>query len=766
MSALLYFAVSSLVALAADRYVTRLSRGAAIALLLLPLCFTGRALFTGGVYAPVDLPYATPPLAGLKAELGVGAPRNVTLSDLYTQIIPWRQAVRWSIAHGQWPLWNPFILSGDILAAAAQPAVYSPFTLIACLLPTAQSMTFTAAIVFFLAGLGAFLFLRELGCCEIVAVAAAAGWMYSTAISFFILWPIGASWALLPLLMLATRRIARGAAFRSAALLTLALVLLLLAGHPETVLHVMTCAAAYGIFTMVRARRWRAIGFAIGSGVVALLLCAIYLLPLLEAVPQTAEHEFRTAVWASRPRGITAANSAARLATDLVPDLHLRKWRSVDMPYVLPDTATVGSLLLACAIFGMWRVRSAESWFFLGLLVFCLIARAEPPWFEALMQKLPGFDVALNSRFSFGAAFCLVVLASLGLDHFSHAPRERGLAVTCAIVLLMLITLTATLKRRVDPRPLPWGRGKTAAEFITLALAIAVVSRQMRTETQLTLILALVLFQRTTEEAGAYPTISAREAYPPIPLLEPLRGPHAPFRIVGLGDAFPPGTSAMYGLEDVRGYEAMTLARYVDTYPLWCVRQPVWFNRVDDLTRPFLSFLNVRYAITADSAPVPEGWRELKTDRGARLLENTRALDRAFVPRFVRLGPSDDEMENETDFREHAWVRASLEPHQRDNGPGHVTAVDRGSELLIEADMLGNGWIVISEPAWKGWRAYVDGRRVEMQIANRAFLAVYVSEGKHDVRVVCLPRSFVVGRAITMAALAAIVIFALLRKFA
>ena len=35
--------------------------------------------------------------------------------------------------------------------------------------------------------------------------------------------------------------------------------------------------------------------------------------------------------------------------------------------------------------------------------------------------------------------------------------------------------------------------------------------------------------------------------------------------------------------------------------------------------------------------------------------------------------------------------------------------------------MAQDGWIVVSEPAWKGWRAYIDGRRVEIQIANLAF---------------------------------------------
>ena len=107
-----------------------MSRTAAIVLVLLPLCFTGRALLTGKLYAPVDLPFMSEPLNAYAAEFGVPKVHNGTLSDLYCQIIPWRSAVRTAIAHGEWPLLNPFMLCGDILAAAAQPAPYDPFNLI------------------------------------------------------------------------------------------------------------------------------------------------------------------------------------------------------------------------------------------------------------------------------------------------------------------------------------------------------------------------------------------------------------------------------------------------------------------------------------------------------------------------------------------------------------------------------------------------------------------------------------------------------------
>ena len=139
MIALLYFATALALLFLADRFIGSISRGAAVALLLMPLLFTGRAVFTGGVYAPVELPYGVPPLADYKQELRVPPPQTPMLSDIAFILIPWREAVRRAVGEGEWPHLNRFELCGDPLAAAMQPAVYSPFTWIALLLPTAVS---------------------------------------------------------------------------------------------------------------------------------------------------------------------------------------------------------------------------------------------------------------------------------------------------------------------------------------------------------------------------------------------------------------------------------------------------------------------------------------------------------------------------------------------------------------------------------------------------------------------------------------------------
>jgi hypothetical protein len=764
MSLLLYLAVALLLLWIAHRALMPLTRAAALVLILLPMCVTGKALLTGGVFGPVDLPYFTEPLRDMRVPLGVAKPHNGMLSDLYAQMIPWRKAVQFAISHGRWPLWNPFILSGTQLAAAAQPAAYSPFTLIACLLPVAHSITFSAAMTFFLAGLGAFLFARALGCRETVALSAAAGWMYAGGMAFFVLWSLGSSWAFLPLLLFATRRCVHAPGIRAAAILMIVLTLILLAGHPETAFHIVFCGALYGLVELLAVRRnvWLVLGAAAAAGIIALMLSAIYLLPMFEAAPQTMEQQFRMGGYRDVPRGVALSESGARILTDFFPHLHHRWWMRKVPHWVPLETSAAGSIIVALAIYALIRVRRRETSFFGALALFGILCGADWSPLAALLQKLPLFDIALNERFTFAAAFSLVILACLGLEH-ALATRDKSIGYALAAATVVFAAGAFTIDRlHVMEDKLPeWGIYTLFGELACLGIAaIAVLALKHRGTAIALTILLLITTQRWLAGYDIYPTLPAFAAYPPVPILNSLpRETGAPFRIVGRAHALVPGTSALYELEDVRGYEAMTFSRYVATYEAWCTHQPVWFNRVDDLTKPFLSMINVRYAIASDNIPPPDGWRRVAVQRGAELLENTRAFPRAFMPSRVVFGTPFDgiikAMTAATDFHERAWIEAPLTAGEIANEGGTVAAVTRDDgDLLIDTATAAGAWVVITEPAWDGWRIYIDDRRVEHFYANAAFIGVYVPSGGHRIRLTFLPTRFVQGRAISLSTLA------------
>lgn len=773
-----------------------MSRTAAIVLVLLPLCFTGRALLTGKVYAPIDLPFMSEPLNAYAAEFGVPKVHNGTLSDLYCQIIPWRSAVRTAFSHGEWPLLNPYMLCGDILAAAAQPAPYDPFNLLGMLIPLPPSLTFAAAMTFFLAGFGAFVFMRLLGCGELAALVTAAGWMFSGNMAFFVGWPLARSWAYLPLIFFAVRLVVREASIRGGVILLITLTLLILSGHPESLLHVTAVGAAYGIFEIATTRKriGRVIAIACASGVVALLLTSIFLLPFLGASQQTLELKtrlsYRAMPWPFMPELIQR-----RAANTVFPFWGGQPWRDSFTPEFDPQTARTGSIVLALAIAALFlgtrasrppstsaepekengeqEVR-APRWFFFGLLLICLCAAFDAPPVSNILHQLPLFNMALNERLAFAASCAMSILAGLTIDALARTaggtpafPARR--ALICAIVCLALAlgtyaTWAHEIKVGVAPNVI---RTVAFAELLPLAVIAILLFARTPLRIALPIVLILILGQRIVEDGSIYPSLPQHDFYPKIPLIRAIpTDSKEPFRVAGEHFVLIPDTAAIYQLEDPRGYEAMTFARLADTYPVWSIPQPVSFNAIGDLQPPFLSFLNIKYAIVPMPVKVTEGWRELMKDRSAKLFENTRVLPRAFVPRHIRYersgGPIVKAMTNATDFSDTAWIEVpEMQPHEIANGPGVLTLHKDGFGLSIDAVMENDGWIVASQSAWSGWRAYIDGHRVQTRFANHAFLGVFVPKGRHAVKLQYLPESFTRGRNISFATLGALIVAAI-----
>ena len=777
---LLYAIVVCAIVWAWDRWVQPLTLAAALALLLLPLCFTGRALLTGRIYAPIDLPYMSEPFRAFKPDFGIGNIHNGTQTDLYEQIIPWRAAVRWAWTHGEWPLLNPFMLCGDILAAAAQPAPYDPFNLLALLIPLAPSLTFAAAMTFFLAGLSAFAFARALGCREIAALIAAAGWMYCGVLAFFVQWPIARAWALLPLILFAVHRVVHEPALRSGALMVIAFVLEIFAGHPETLLHVAALGGAYGVFELATARRdglkpvLHSIGIAVAAGAVSFALTAIFLLPFLQAAPQTAEHETRVGIYAHTRYPAMPEVTRRRLGSMFLPFYGGQPWHDDAISSEWdPETARVGSVILALALMALLLApRRRDVWFFFAAAVICAWAGAEALPVSRVLHALPLFDIALNGRFVYGAAFFLSILAAIGAEAWCAGRPKPAAAVVVALLAAALGIAAALVSPSQLQLHLPASliRVNVLAELVPLLVVFVLLAARAAPRPALITVAALLLAQRVIEDGGIYPALPRSAFYPEIPTIGAVpKNAAEPFRIAGAHFDLIPDTAALYGMEDVRGYEAMTNARLVATYPLWCVAQPISFNAIGELQKPFLSFLNIRYLFGPPDTLPPHPWKLVLQDKGGKLFENVDVLPRAFVPPRIRYEPSSTpilaQMYKATDFAGMAWIEArEYRPHEISNGPGTVTIRRAKLGFEVDAAMDGDGWIVISQTAWTGWRAYLDGRRVEMKYANHAFLGLFVPAGRHHVRLIYLPDAFTRGRAISFGTLGLLIVIPLIRS--
>lgn len=165
------------------RVIARQDILAALFLLLLPLLLFWPVTLGSSTLLPVDNLFAYEPWLTYRDELGLGLPQNQLLSDLILENYVWKKFTRETLAAGQLPLWNPYILSGQPFLANGQHSAYYPFSLLFYILPLPQAYGWFTVSQLWLAGLTMYIFLRVLGGSRLAALV--AGMTYSLS-NFFI----------------------------------------------------------------------------------------------------------------------------------------------------------------------------------------------------------------------------------------------------------------------------------------------------------------------------------------------------------------------------------------------------------------------------------------------------------------------------------------------------------------------------------------------------------------------------------------------------
>lgn len=764
----------------ARRFAGPVSRRVAILLAVLPLVFTGKAIFLGQLYGPADLYSASVPWRAGAAARGVATPVDPILSDLAFANIPWRAAVRDSIANGRFPFWNRFVLAGNPLLAASQAAIFHPATWLGILLPLALGWTFSCTFTIFLALLSGFLFFRDFELAEGPALFGSVAWGFSTYLLFWVGWSVGPSTATFPLLLLGLRRIARGGD-RGIALTAAGLLLSLAGGHPESLFH--SAAAAGVVFVadlLARARRLsRAdarrppplslaipLRRAFAAGTLAFALAGPQLFPLLEAIPHTAEYRERRERLAAGTvsQSVPAPEAARRLLPALLPFAHGIYGKSPvqqehrdgsGMPL-----AYAGAILFPFVALGLSRRREGRG-VFACLAAAGLLLGASAPGLLDVLTRLPGFSLALNYRLVFLAPLGLAGLAAFGADSARAPGGGRRLAVAAGAALAIVgaaafFAQGVFRERALPPEFLFRSAAFELAPLALLAVAGAAAASRLRREALVAAAILILVLQRGLEMGATYPTQDGANLAPPSVALELVRAASASgVRVVAAGSELRPNGAALYGLEDVRGYESIVLDRFADTYPLWCAPQPASFNRVDDLSRPFLEFLGARFSVGAPDAPAPRGWLVRGRSEEAALFECPRALPRAFVPALLRgegvAGSTVAAMAGASDFSRIAWTSDVAAGQEVANPACRLASRTDGPDLVLESESRAPVFVATSLTDWPGWRAREGTESFPLSTVNHAFVGLRLPAGRHTVRLHYRPPSFVAG----LAALAA-----------
>lgn len=201
---------------------------------------------------------------------------------------------------------------------------------------------------------------------------------------------------------------------------------------------------------------------------------------------------------------------------------------------------------------------------------------------------------------------------------------------------------------------------------------------------------------------------------------------------------------------------------------------------IDKGNSKLLDLWNVRFIIgKAGQSPLKPSSRVVYQEGDVVIYENDALLPRAFIANSFVVADSPAaalaSLEGD-DFTPQSAVILEEQPVATAKGPapsGYSVANAslgapaassariteyRRETVRLRADVARESFLVLSDSFYPGWTAYVDGRETKIYRANYLFRAIQVPPGSHSVEFVYRPLAFEIGKAISTATAALVLL--------
>ncbi|MFH2204918.1 MAG: YfhO family protein, partial [Elusimicrobiota bacterium] len=232
------------------------------------------------------------------------------------------------------------------------------------------------------------------------------------------------------------------------------------------------------------------------------------------------------------------------------------------------------------------------------------------------------------------------------------------------------------------------------------------------------------------------------------------------FRVLGLGGALPANTGMMYGLQDIRGQDFMSVRRYEELITGWA--GDFHFYSAARVPPAALAALNVRYAVVRSDVPPPV-WDWKRVHRGkADIYRVTPYHERALVVYRHEVLTREAVLARMTapGFDPAQTLLLEEEPPAappRAGAPSRTESVRIAGygpdAVAVEAALPRPGFLLLLDTYYPGWRAEVNGTPAPLLRADYNFRAVPLPAGRSTVVFSYEPASFRIG--VLLACLAA-----------
>ncbi|MEO0127931.1 MAG: YfhO family protein [candidate division WOR-3 bacterium] len=721
---------------------------------------------------------------------------------------------KYSIENGGFVFWYPMVFGGFPALGAPVGGQLAPLALLKHFFPPHIVHCLIFIILFFIAGLGMYLYLKELDLSK-----------YSAAVGAFVYQWIGnlattpeaghagraASVAIFGLILFFLHKSLFTRKFNFFILLGISIAFAFYQGHFQLTYYSLIVLVAYVIHFIITHRKeltkkdyGKIFGYGFLSIALIFLLMAVVWLPVLGGMKTVARGVERgyeyAASWNLPPIEIFdlfVPNFSGGLEN---------YWSHNPMKLHTEFFGIMIILFVVFALFFCWKKQYLKFFFITGLIALFYSFGGATFVHRIFYELIPGFKLMRAPGLAFYiAAFSMVVIGAIGFEELIIQKKidKKKFMLTGIIILGFFIIILFLIAPAIAhseagqkiaylKRNLPsYYNGAIISSIIVILTLIFIylsLNQRIRISTATLIFSGITLFHQMPVMAKYLPSGPAPEIYYKADdVVNFLKNDKTIYRVFpfqyGVRGEHDRDSYLLYhNIQSAGGYIANPIQRYQD---LIGAGMSVMFNPQNLIQYPkFVDILNLKYIIAPNLPDDISGYdqnsqriilmiksylsrfRPVYKGYQHTVYQNDSVLPRAcLIPDYIIMSP-----EKIIDFmkspvfnpKEMIILEDSVTYPHPDKKPSMLEAVVKKytpNQIIIETDSPHPGFLLLIDNWHPDWRVYVDGEEGKLHRANYTFRAVFLSQGKHSVVFEYKSKPFAIGLIITVTTIFALLGF-------
>lgn len=756
-------------------------------------------MLRGLIPLPTDaLAGAYYPWAGQAWGFVAGIPyKNISLTDVFSQLYPWRSLAMDLIKQGALPLWNPFSFSGYPLLANWQSAPFYPLNLLMILFGNARGYGIMVFLQPILAASFMYLFLKQL---KLSRVAAGLGALVSAYSGFAMVYleyaTIGQIMIWLPLILFLFEKYFEEKRVRFLALASLAFFPVLTGGFFQPAFYVVLIACLYWLFRSLalEEKHYRLNIVFLGAAfiLVGMATAGVQLIPTTELLNHSIRNLDHNIV--EYNYGLLPIQNIISL---LAPDFFGNPVTGNYWGAILYQEATGYFSIIAFALAVVAMFFKKKDWrlnLFSGLFIGSLLLAFDNPLSRLIYQlKIPLLSTGYAARWLIITSFSGAFLASTAAEKLN----QKKLRLILLIFLGVLILTYGLIWKGVlpvDPSYLSVISRNLVLPAVLLiaAIGVSIIIKNKVLLKWLLLILIVLDLGRFTVKFT--PFSKTEYTTRTIPVFEYVKSTDGLARVISDNGPILPANTWMYPkLYSPGGYDPLLDKDYAVFFQglnIGSADKDIADTQLNNMTytryltlvnlnSPLIDLVGAKYLLTVKYDPWgkirPWGnlnqskldlnrYKPVFEDGESVVLQNQTVLPRASLYYSAETETDSQKAVEKLitgfDFRKNLLLdKENVAQYAKGQDDTVQITNYSANKVEVDAKTQNGAYLLLTDTFFPGWKVSVNEIPGKIIRADSVFRAVEVPPGQSKVTMTYSPESFRIGAIISLVSISTLLVF-------